>query len=95
MLNSQIAVQWAEELEMLARVRSKAGTTRPRFLLIRAFGDPGQFMLPGIDHAHVADVLEKPFDLDELERPAHACNEPSWPTNGRRPKDRGHDGIRH
>jgi len=81
-LNSQLAVQCAVELAMLSRERSKARTTRPRFLLIREFGDPRQFMLPGIDHAHVAGVLEKPFDLDELERLARACNDPTWPANG-------------
>jgi len=81
-LNSQLAVQCAVELATLSRGRSQARRTRPRFLLIREFGDPMQFMLPGIDHAHVAGMLEKPFDLDDLERLARACNDPAWPANG-------------
>jgi hypothetical protein len=81
-LNIELAAQCAPEISTLERVRSNARTTRPQFLLICEFGGVKQLTLPGVREPRVAAVLEKPFDLDELERIARTCNDPVRQSRG-------------
>jgi DNA-binding response OmpR family regulator len=83
-LNLELAVQCAVELSTLERVRSKARASRPSYLLICEFGGSKQFALPSVEQLEVIGILEKPFDLDELERLARTFNETGRVASGRR-----------
>ena len=81
-LNLELGTQCTVELATLERVRSNARSTRPHFIFICEFGGQKQFSLPGVPELRVAATLEKPFDLDELERAARTCREQLRPSRG-------------
>lgn len=81
-LNLELATQCTVELATLERVRSNARSSRPHFILICEFGGQKQFSLPGLAELRIAATLEKPFDLDELERIARTCREPGRASRG-------------
>lgn len=72
-LNVELAAQCALELATLVRVRSSERTARALFLFICEFGGLRQFTPSGVADRDIVGVLEKPFDLDELEVLARTC----------------------
>jgi hypothetical protein len=71
-LSADIAGQCATELAALVPARSLARLPRAWFIYTCEFGELRQ--PPGLGEDHVLGMLEKPFDLDELERMASTCH---------------------
>jgi hypothetical protein len=67
-LNVEIAAQCVSELAAMTRVRANEHVPRADFVFVCEFGGLKRFMAPGLDESSIIRVLEKPFDLDELER---------------------------
>ncbi|HVJ14511.1 MAG TPA: hypothetical protein VM686_03680 [Polyangiaceae bacterium] len=72
-LSADIAAQCASELRMLERARAATPRHPPAYVFVCEFGALKQFTPPGVSEHEVAAVLEKPFDVDELERVALRC----------------------
>jgi len=81
-LNLELAAQCTVELSTLERVRSNARSERPQFLVICEFGGVKEFSLSGVGDLRIAGVLEKPFDIDEVERIARTCRDPVRQSSG-------------
>jgi hypothetical protein len=68
-VNRTMAEHCLRDLVIAVRRRSTAGRERARVLYTCEMGHLNQ-PLPDIGHVHELGVLEKPFDIDELERVA-------------------------
>ena len=52
----------------MERVRSNVRAVHATFILVRECDGTKQSLPAGLDESRIVCVLEKPFDLDELER---------------------------
>ncbi len=77
-LSTDLASQCAGELTTLLRARSHAGLAAVHAAFTCEFGAPQQ--PPAVGGYELVGVLEKPFELGELERIARGCHALSRPT---------------
>lgn len=67
-LDRDIARHCVSELGALFRVRARVPSPAARFILMCEPGQGGALQATGLDRRQLAGVLQKPFDLHELER---------------------------
>jgi DNA-binding NtrC family response regulator len=82
-LNAEISEQCFTEIAAMGLVRSSARAARADFVFVCEFGGLKHFTPPDLDEHSVLRILEKPFDLDELERLASNYIESARPLRGR------------